>query len=124
MEAPVSVLDTNILVDALHNIPAAVFTLKGCTPARISRITWMEILTGAADKDEERELESFLRRFHVQEITETVAREAVRLRRAHRLKLPDAIILATARCLGESLVTRNTKDFHPSWPGVEVPYSI
>lgn len=51
-----------------------------------------------------------------------VAQEAVRLRRAGRLRLPDAIIYATARVHGRTLVTRNTRDFPEGEPGVDVPY--
>ncbi len=51
-----------------------------------------------------------------------VAREAVALRKASRLKLPDALILATARVHGLLLVTRNHRDFSPSEPDVRVPY--
>ena len=48
----------------------------------------------------------------------------MRLRRERRLKLPDALIWATARRHGSLLVTRNTKDFPKDDPGVRVPYSI
>jgi predicted nucleic acid-binding protein len=41
-----------------------------------------------------------------------------------RLRLPDAIILATAQVEGCNLLTRNTRDFSPSWPEIRVPYSI
>ena len=40
------------------------------------------------------------------------------------LKLPDAIIFATADVEGRLLVTRNTRDFSPDDPGVRVPYRI
>jgi len=53
-----------------------------------------------------------------------VAAEAVKLRRMFRLRLPDAIIWATARTQACLLVTRNTKDFPASEPGVRVPYTV
>jgi predicted nucleic acid-binding protein len=53
-----------------------------------------------------------------------VAEEAVRIRRQRRLKLPDAIILATARVHGLVLVTRNTKDFDPADPAIRIPYAL
>ena len=44
--------------------------------------------------------------------------------RDHRLRLPDAIIWATARVAGAVLVTRNTKDVPAGDPAVRVPYSV
>lgn len=51
-----------------------------------------------------------------------VARAAVLLRRAHRLRLPDALIWATARVNHCLLVTRNSRDFPVSEPEVRIPY--
>ena len=45
-------------------------------------------------------------------------------RRNLGLKIPDAIILATARCHRLQLVTRNTRDFPESLGGVQVPYRL
>jgi len=45
-------------------------------------------------------------------------------RRERKVKLPDAIILATAELEGRLLVTRNTKDFPSDDPGVRVPYTL
>jgi predicted nucleic acid-binding protein len=53
-----------------------------------------------------------------------VAEESVTLRRTTRLKLPDAIILATARVHGLTLSTRNTKDFSPTDPTIRIPYEL
>jgi predicted nucleic acid-binding protein len=38
--------------------------------------------------------------------------------------LPDAIILATARCHQLQLATRNTRDFPEELAGVVVPYTL
>jgi hypothetical protein len=82
----------------------------------------MEVLVGAHGEDEADVVEMFLRDFRVVEITRGVAREAVALRRARRLRLPDAIVWASARTESALLVTRNTKDFPAEEPGVRVPY--
>lgn len=124
MESPLSFLDTNILVDALRGKLPAVHEWQTGAPHLISRITWTEILAGAEDAEEERTLESFLGGFHVVELTESVARKAAKLRRTHRMKLPDAIIYASAQECGEKLVTRNTRDFPPHLAGVRVPYRL
>ena len=41
-----------------------------------------------------------------------------------RVKLPDAIILATAQSAASILVTRNTRDFPVGPPGIRVPYKL
>ena len=66
----------------------------------------------------------FLATFEVIAVTETVAERAVKLRREKRMKLPDAIILASAIEYGLLFVTRNTKDFDSRWPRVRIPYNI
>lgn len=66
----------------------------------------------------------FLRLFRIEELSEAIAEEAVRVRQAKRVRLPDAIIYATASSLGCQLVTRNTKDFDATDPHVRIPYSI
>jgi predicted nucleic acid-binding protein len=43
-------------------------------------------------------------------------------RQNYKLKVPDAVILATAHSLEALLVTRNSKDFSPDNPMARVPY--
>jgi predicted nucleic acid-binding protein len=120
---PVKALfDSNILIDFLQGNPAAGLELERYEEVFISRITWMEVLIGAKDEAEGRLRQSFLAEFAVVELDARIAREAVALRRSHRLKIPDAIILASARVKGLVLVTRNHRDFPPGEPGVRIPY--
>ena len=116
------VFDTNILVDYLNGVEAARDELSRFVDRSISLVTWMEVLAGARDAEEEDVIEMFLCDFEVVEINRQIARHAVQLRRANRLRLPDALILATAQSRGALLVTRNTRDFDPKAPGVRVPY--
>ena len=64
----------------------------------------------------------FLRDFVLVELSRRIAREAVALRQSRRIRLPDAIIWATARHESALLISRNTKDFPSAEPGVRVPY--
>jgi predicted nucleic acid-binding protein len=114
--------DTNILIDYLNGASQARDELSQYEDPAISIITWMEVLVGASEPEEAR-TRAFLDRFDVVELDEAVAEAAVQLRRAKRLKLPDAIVWACAKTKGRLLVTRNTKDF-PSDPGVRFPYVI
>jgi len=119
-----AVFDTNILIDYLNGIEAAKEELERFSKPAISLITWMEVLIGAKTREEEQTLRHFLERFETVELSDLVAEEAVRIRREHRLKLPDAIVWATATAQDALLVTRNTKDFPNSEPSVRVPYQL
>jgi predicted nucleic acid-binding protein len=65
---------------------------------------------------------AFLSGFEIMGLDEAVAETAVELRRVHRIKLPDAIIWATASRQGRLLVTWNTRDFPVADPGMRIPY--
>lgn len=117
-----ALFDTNILIDYLNGVDAAQAELARHRHRLISVITWMEVLAGAKDDEEEDVIDMFLRDFTVVDLTRGIAREAVEIRRADRLRLPDAVIRATARVESALLVTRNTRDFSKDDPGVRVPY--
>jgi len=85
-------------------------------------ITWIEV-TVSARPDDEAVVRAFLSGFDRIEIDQRVAEETVELRRQRRLRLPDAIIWASARRENAPLVTRNSKDFPPEEPDARVPYS-
>lgn len=118
-----ALFDTNILIDHLNAIPEAREEIGRFENRAISIITWMEVMVGAsADLVEPTRL--FLEGFSVIALDDEIANRAVALRRAHRIKLPDAVIWATAQTTGRLLVTRNTKDFPPDDPGVREPYTL
>lgn len=116
-------LDSCILIDYLAGRSAARMFIAGSPGSAISLVTWMEVMVGASSSDEERVLRGFLRSFVVLPVDPAVAEEAVVLRRRRRLKLPDAIILATARVHERVLATRNVADF-PGGPVVVIPYRV
>ena len=117
-----AVFDTNILIDYLSGVESARIEIARYTDRAVSVVTWMETLVGARDAEEEDVIEMFLRDFELVPITRPIARDAVALRKARRLRLPDALIWASARSEKALLVTRNTKDFPADDPGVRVPY--
>jgi predicted nucleic acid-binding protein len=100
------------------------YILKGSHEPAISIITWIEVMTGAATPDEEAVLRSFLLNFLCLPVTNAVAERAAANRRLKKIKMPDAIILATAEVAGRQVVTRNIKDFPTGTRGVRVPYRI
>ncbi len=119
----IAVFDTNIVIDALNGVADADREYRRYERVLLSRITWMEVLVGVQGDDAE--LRDFLgTHFEIMPLDLAVAESAVQLRRAHHIRLPDAIIWATTRVNEAVLVTRNTKDFHPDWDGIRVPYMI
>jgi len=117
-------IDSDVLIDYFDGIAAAAEELSRYEDLVISRITWMEVLVGAPTEDLCKIREGFLRHFSIVELDERVARDAIGLRRERRLKLPDAIIWASARLNDALLVTRNAKDFPGHEPGVRIPYQV
>jgi predicted nucleic acid-binding protein len=118
-----AIFDTNILIDFLNAVPQARLELELYEKRSISIITWMEVLIGA-DAYLEPATRNFLKGFDVIELDDEIAERAVKLRREGRIKLPDAIIRATAEANAMLLVTRNEKDFAHDLPGVRVPYRL
>ncbi len=117
-----AVFDTNILIDYLNGNKDAQTELGRYENPAVSIISWIELLVGARNQPEEIRLRAFLSRFSLHQLSESVAEEAVSLRRQHKIRLPDAIIWASARKSDSILVTRNTRDFPKKHPGIRVPY--
>jgi predicted nucleic acid-binding protein len=117
-----ALFDTNILIDYLKGIEAAQAELGRYRQRLISIVTWMEVQAGARNAEEADIIEMFLRDFQVVEVTREIARDAVEIRQASRIRLPDALIWAAARQESALLVTRNTKDFPADEPGIRIPY--
>lgn len=117
-----ALFDTNILIDYLKGIEAAKDEIDRHDQRLVSIVTWMEVLAGARNEPETDVIDMFLRDFRVVDVTRRIAREAVDIRRAAHVRLPDAVIWATARAESALLITRNTRDFPAHAPGVRVPY--
>jgi predicted nucleic acid-binding protein len=117
-----ALFDTNILIDYLSGIEASKTELNRYPARLVSIVTWMEMLSGARNAEDRDVIDMFLRDFRIIDVTRGIARDAVEIRRTHRMRLPDAIIWATARAESALLITRNTKDFPKDDPGVRVPY--
>src|ERR1035437_1814631 len=115
--------DTNILIDHLSGIERAGAELRRYQDRAISIITWMEVMAGSNSEDESR-IRAFLTAFRCLPITPDVAERTFAVRKQHKLKLPDAIILATAEAADRLLITRNTRDFPADDPGIRIPYRL
>jgi predicted nucleic acid-binding protein len=118
-----ALFDTNILIDYLSGILPAKKELARYEYRAISTITWMEVLVGANAEDEP-VIRGWLASFEILDLDHRIADRAVEIRRAKKLRLPDAIVWATAQVHSLLLVSRNTKDFPADEPGIRVPYKV
>lgn len=119
-----ALFDTNILVDYLEGFLEAKEELQSCEKPCISIMTWMEVLVGAKDENREKITRDLLSRFTLLFLTTDVAEKAIIIRKEKRIKLPDAIIWATAKCHNLILITRNTKDFPSHESDIKIPYHL
>lgn len=117
-----AVIDSDILIDYLQGEERSKVEMAHYDDLRYSVISWMEIMCGARTPEELEAAEALLRSMTQVDLDMNIARKAVHLRKSLKLKLPDAVILATADEEGCILVTRNTKDFREDDPRVRVPY--
>jgi predicted nucleic acid-binding protein len=117
-----AVIDSDVLIDFLQGLPEARTELARYRRPLYSIISFMELLAGAQTEAERLAAEALLGSLGRLDLTEAIARRAVELRQTMRLKLPDAIVLASAEEEGCILVTRNTKDFPAGDPRVRFPY--
>lgn len=115
--------DTNILIDFLNGREPARVELQRFSDRAISVITWMEVMVGASP-DMMDATRAFLQSFEQIPLHENIAAKAVLICRERRIKLPDAIVWASALVNDRLLVTRNIKDFPADEPGVRMPYQL
>ena len=118
-----ALFDTCILIDYLRGLAPARAERDRFPEAAISIVTWMEVMVGAPEGTEA-VTRDWLDQFVVVPLDPAVAERAVAIRRARRMKLPDAIVLASAEIGSRLLVTRDERAFAGDDPGVRVPYRV
>lgn len=121
-----AVFDTNILIDYLNGIENSANEINRFKSKAISIITYIEVLVGLNNIDVNivTNVKDFLDTFDLIMVNQKIADLSILARMEYKLKIPDAIIFATAQSIDALLITRNTKDFSPSSPIIRVPYSL
>ena len=120
--------DTNIFIDMLGGCHQASIELNSYDEPAISVITQMELRAGEFARPHEKALlDAVLQTFIVLPIDWEISDHAITIRGSSlvtppKVKLPDAIIGATAVQWDIPLVTRNPKDFKNLSIPVHVPY--
>ena len=91
----------------------------------LSVINWIELLVKPKSALEKAVLEEFIANAAMLPVDAAVVAQAVQVRQQNRIKLPDAIVAATALAHNLVLVSRNTSDF-ANIPGLVVvnPHNI
>lgn len=108
-------LDTNILIYYFNG------NMEGEVKDKVSRlirdsfqisvISKMEFLGFPFNPPERIKAELFMEYATIRQLSDEIARYVIDIRKERAIKLPDAIIAATAMQYSAILVTRNTKDF-------------
>ena len=102
-----AILDSNILIYLSKNELPLAF-LDQFDALFISVISYMEVLGYAfRNSEEENFVKEIIDLFDVRFINQEIAEIVIKYRKRYRIKLPDAIIAATAEAYGFCLVTRN-----------------
>jgi predicted nucleic acid-binding protein len=110
------VYDTNIFIYYLADEPIvnSFFTEKFLNLYEVltSPIIRMELLSFAGlEKEEEQAIKDLLSQFYSVPLLREIEEQTIQLKRQYKIKLPDAIIAATALHKDAFLVTRNANDF-------------
>ena len=106
-----ALLDSNILIYLSKNeLPFSV--LDQFAALFVSVISYMEVLGYRfSNSKEENFVKELVSMFNVRFIDQEIAENVIDIRKQYRIKLPDAIIAATANTDDLCLVTRNIEDY-------------
>jgi len=117
------VIDTNTIINHLQGLQPCSNFVEGLRPEYgfISVITRMELLAwDGLTSIGEKQIQSYLGLVKTVLLSEPIENEAIVLRRKTRLKLPDAIIAATAVVCDATLVTNDKIMCALTWPNLKI----
>jgi len=109
--------DTDVLIWCFRGVGKAARAIERAEDPWISTVTYMELVQGARDKRELKEIRNFLAdvRLPTLPLTENIGhRASIYLEEhvlAHGMTMPDALIAATAMELNLALCTGNARHF-------------
>jgi predicted nucleic acid-binding protein len=118
-------LDSNVLIDALAGLPHGVRVLQEArkrpeVSVIYAAITRIEVLGFPnLSEQEEAAVRRLLNEFEEVAISNAVVERTIQIRKRLRIKIPDALVAASADTAQAVVVTRNTSDFQRV-PGLTV----
>lgn len=99
-------LDNKLPSDGMVSMNAVIDDIPN-----VSIITKIEVLRFNTSTDVYKVLEDFINESAILELNDQVVNHTITICKSHRIKLPDAIIAATALANNLTLITRNLSDF-------------
>ena len=117
------VLDSNVIINFINkkiNVLPGIDNTARKPQCFISVVTEMEALANPLDTEAKRKkVRKLLSNFTIVPLDDAIKTTAIEIRRASPvIKLPDAIVAATAGVLGASLVTQDSKLLALQWPSL------
>ena len=114
-----NLLDTNILIYLSREELSLDQISEENSRLFISLITLMEAKGFAFQNSrEEKIINDLCDVLEIIKLDDEIVNEVISMRKKNRIKLPDAIILATAKCKSLSLITHNIDDFNGIYTGL------
>ncbi|SHM21268.1 type II toxin-antitoxin system VapC family toxin [Mucilaginibacter sp. OK098] len=106
-------IDSNVIIDFFNGkLPSAGRQLLSGTEPVISIITYIELFSSNNIAMEEyQQLRRFADMTTIHPVNLSIAAETITIRKKYKIKLPDAVIAATAIVHNFTLITRNLSDF-------------
>jgi len=112
MNGKKALLDSNIIIYLSQGKLDVDEILSEYNEFFISIITYMEVLGYQFENQDEKELiEQLLDQFEIIQLDMEIAKEVILIKQTKKIKLPDAIIFATAKMNDCNLMTNNVDDF-------------
>jgi len=114
-----AILDTNIIIDILRELPIAVqwFRSQGAKRLAITPIVWLEALQGTSNKVERdktfRLLQEFQTEYMLRDDQQWAMNQFMQFHLSHNVGYEDCLIASIAVRLDVPLYTRNVKHFAP-----------
>lgn len=112
------ICDTNVIIEYFkgNELTKKILNSILSEDIAVSVITLMELMIGALNKRELKKIKRAINSFIILQISEEISEMAITLiekySKSHGLKIPDALIAATAIYHNAKLWTYNVKDFH------------
>jgi len=114
---PAMLIDTDVLIWLFRGRESAREAVERCSTVELSAITYMELVQGARNRNEQRLLQQTIKAssWRVALLTENISQRAAMYIESHaladELRLADALVAATAVERGVALLTANVRHY-------------